>query len=77
LFVGLIIPNLLRSACRADHRLLVPASALAGAVFMLACDICTRLVPSVGIIPLGVVTGLIGAPVFIVILIRQSRIHAS
>ena len=76
LFVGLIVPNVLRAWCRSDHRLLVPAAALAGASFLLACDVLTRLFPSRGVIPLGVVTGLIGAPLFILILLRQQRVLA-
>ncbi len=75
LFVGLIIPNVLRAWCRSDHRVLVPSAAIAGAAFVILCDVCTRIVPSVGIIPLGVITGLIGAPIFIVILIKQSRVY--
>ena len=76
LFVGLIIPNVLRAWCRSDHRILIPAAALAGASFLLACDVITRLFPSQGIIPLGVITGLIGAPLFIIILLRQQRVLA-
>lgn len=72
-FVGLIIPNLLRSVCRSDHRLLMPVSAIAGAAFLIICDMATRMVPSVGILPLGVITGCIGAPVFLWILIRSQR----
>lgn len=77
LFVGLIVPNILRAWCRSDHRLLVPAAALAGASFLLGCDVVTRLFPGRGVIPLGVITGLIGAPLFIIILIRQQRVMRS
>ncbi|NRA37175.1 MAG: iron ABC transporter permease [Planctomycetes bacterium] len=72
-FVGLIIPNLLRSACRSDHRLLIPVAAIAGAAFVIICDIATRSLPSVGVLPLGVITGCVGAPVFLWILIRYQR----
>ena len=49
------------------------ASALAGGIFVAFCDVIARVIPSTGEIPLGVVTGLVGAPVFLVILIRSRR----
>ena len=55
------------------HRRLLPASALGGAVFLVACDNLVRALPTTGELPLGVVTGLIGAPLFIVVLLRSRR----
>lgn len=75
-FVGLVVPHMLRPFAGTKHRRLIPAAALAGGVFLLACDIIARLVPSRSEMPLGVVTGLIGAPLFLLLLIRLRREHA-
>jgi iron complex transport system permease protein len=73
MFVGLLVPHALRPFVGVDHRRLVPAAALGGAVFVLACDLLARSVPARGEIPLGVVTGLLGAPAFLLLLVRNQR----
>jgi iron complex transport system permease protein len=73
IFVGLIVPHALRPFVGVQHRRLVPAAALGGGTFVLACDILARTVPTRSEIPLGVVTGLIGAPVFLWLLARSRR----
>jgi iron complex transport system permease protein len=70
MFVGLIVPHALRRFLGVQHRRLIPAAALGGGAFVLACDIVARMAPTRAEIPLGVVTGLIGAPVFLVLLAR-------
>jgi len=75
-FVGLVVPHMLRPFAGTKHRRLIPAAALAGGVFLVACDVIARLVPSRSEIPLGVVTGLIGAPLFLLLLIRLRRERA-
>ncbi len=75
-FVGLVVPHMLRPFAGTKHQRLIPASALAGGVFLVACDIVARLIPSTSEVPLGVVTGIIGAPLFLVLLIRLRREHA-
>lgn len=70
-FVGLVVPHALRPIVGVEHRLLVPASALAGGAFLVLCDIVSRL--PLREIPLGVVTGLVGAPVFLLLLVRARR----
>lgn len=72
-FVGLVVPHVLRPFSGWSHRKLVPAAALGGGVFLAACDVVTRAIPSHGEIPLGVVTGLVGAPLFLFLLLRQRR----
>jgi len=72
-FVGLIVPHALRPLLGERHRLLVPGAALLGGAFLAACDVLTRVLPSKSEIPLGVITGLIGAPVFMIILLRRHR----
>lgn len=73
-FVGLVIPHAVRLLSGTGHGRLVPVSALGGALFLIAADILSRTLIKGQVIPVGVVTALIGAPVFALILI--SRRHA-
>ncbi|MEN0067802.1 MAG: iron ABC transporter permease [Myxococcota bacterium] len=70
-FVGLVVPHALRPFVGVEHRRLVPAALVGGGLFLVACDVVTRLVPSKGVMPLGVITGLVGAPVFLWMLARS------
>ena len=70
-FVGLVVPHALRALVGADHRLLVPAAALAGAVVLVLADTVARSVLPPAEIPVGVVTALFGAPFFLVLLRRR------
>ncbi|MBA8867811.1 vitamin B12 transport system permease protein [Pantoea agglomerans] len=72
-FVGLVIPHLLRMSGISDHRYLLPASALAGAGVLLAADIVARLALTSAELPIGVVTATLGAPLFIILLVKSSR----
>ena len=72
-FVGLIVPHALRPLLGVSHRKLLPAAALLGGTFVAACDVLTRALPTRSEMPLGVVTGLIGAPLFLVLLLRSRR----
>jgi iron complex transport system permease protein len=72
-FVGLIVPHALRFACGADHRLLIPAAVLAGGAFLMLADTLARTVLAPQQLPVGVVTALIGAPVFLYQLHRLRR----
>ena len=72
-FVGLVTPHLLRIILGPDHRLLTPACILGGATFMVVCDILARILPAQGEIPVGVITALIGAPLFIMLLRKSQR----
>jgi iron complex transport system permease protein len=72
-FVGLIVPHTLRPLVGVRHRRLIPACALLGATFLVACDVIARVFPSRSELPLGVITGIIGAPVFLVLLARSQR----
>lgn len=71
MFVGLIVPHALRPLLGVAHGPLVPASALLGGAFLVLCDVLARLAPSGGELPLGVITGLVGAPLFFVLLARS------
>jgi iron complex transport system permease protein len=76
-FVGLVVPHILRRMIGPDHRALLPASVLGGGVFLLLCDTIARsLMSAVGStaneLPIGAITALIGAPIFI-LLLRRGR----
>lgn len=73
-FVGLVVPHVIRSLGVLSHRALIPASALFGGTFVLLCDLITRALSGTSEVPLGVMTALIGAPVFLLLLLRDRRI---
>jgi iron complex transport system permease protein len=70
-FVGLVIPHAARLVLGTGHARLLPASALGGAVFLIAADILSRTLIKGQVIPVGVVTALVGAPIFALILISR------
>ncbi|MFJ6742242.1 FecCD family ABC transporter permease [Streptomyces sp. NPDC091279] len=72
-FVGLVVPHLLRMAAGPGHRLLVPASAVLGALVLLAADLTARTVAAPAELPLGVLTALLGSPFFFWLLRRTRR----
>ncbi len=76
-FVGLVVPHLLRLTLGADHRTLLPASALLGATLLVAADTLARTVVIPAELPIGVVTAIIGAPFFLWLLLRgKNERHA-
>ncbi|MDP4094924.1 MAG: iron ABC transporter permease [Bacillota bacterium] len=72
-FVGLIVPHIMRLIVGPDHRILLPASALGGAIFLIVCDLISRVVLLPREIGVGIVTSLIGAPYFLFLLIRARK----
>lgn len=70
-FVGLVVPHVLRLITGADHRVLVPLSALGSAVFLLAADTLARLVIAPAEVSVGIITALVGAPFFLTLLARN------
>lgn len=74
-FVGLVIPHAMRFVVGPRHGALVPATALAGGMFLVAADVASRMLIPGQVVPIGVVTALVGAPGFALILIR-SRVRA-
>ncbi|CAD5106940.1 FecCD family ABC transporter permease [Zestomonas carbonaria] len=69
-FIGLVVPHLVRLLAGPDHRVLLPASALAGASLLLFADLAARLVLAPAELPIGIVTALLGAPFFLYLLVR-------
>jgi len=72
-FVGLMIPHMMRLVVGPNHRVLIPATCLSAAVFMVACDILSRTIFPPLEIPIGVITAILGAPTFIFLLKRSQR----
>ena len=70
-FVGLVIPHLFRLLLGPDHRVLLPACILGGGAYMVLCDLLARALPQQGELPAGVITALIGAPLFVYLLKRS------
>ncbi len=71
-FIGIIVPHLVRLLVGADHRIVLPASALFGAAFLIACDALARTVMSPLELPVGVITAIIGGPFFLWLLVRRT-----
>ena len=73
-FVGLVIPHIIRLILGPDNRLIIPISAIGGGAFLIMCDYIAHFVaPYYGVLPIGVVTSLIGAPFFIYLLCRKKK----
>jgi iron complex transport system permease protein len=72
-FVGLVVPHCLRLAFGNDQRMLVPASALGGGLAVMSADLAARTVIAPAQLPVGVVTALIGVPVFLWMLLKRPR----
>ena len=70
-FVGLIVPHLVRLWAGPDHRLLLPASALFGALLLVIADTAARLLLSPAELPIGILTALLGGPFFLLLLVRN------
>lgn len=70
-FIGLVIPHILRLTGGYDHRFLLPASALGGGILLCLADTLSRTLAAPAEIPVGIITALVGAPVFLFLLIRQ------
>ena len=75
-FVGLVVPHAVRLSLGPDHRLLLPASALAGGAFVVIADLLARILLAPVEIPVGIITAIIGAPFFIYLLRHTRREYA-
>ncbi len=72
-FVGIVVPHLLRLAQGPNHRRLLPQAALLGAMLLVLADLLSRLIVAPAELPIGIITALLGAPVFLWILLRQAN----
>ncbi|MDG4833955.1 iron ABC transporter permease [Solwaraspora sp. WMMD1047] len=73
-FVGLVVPHAVRLVLGAGHRRVLPAAALSGALFLVVADLLARTVLAPREMPIGVVTGVVGAPVLAFLLVRRRRV---
>jgi len=72
-FVGLVVPHLIRLMVGPDYRILIPLSAIGGGIYMIMADTIARLALSPKELPLGVVTALLGAPIFAYLLTKKNH----
>src|SRR5262245_46841000 len=70
-FIGIVVPHLVRLMVGVDHRIVLPASALFGSAFLVACDVGARTLLAPLEIPVGVITALLGGPFFLWLLVRR------
>lgn len=72
-FVGLVIPHILRLIVGPDHRLLLPAAAFGGAIFLVWCDLLARTLVPTEELRLGIMTAFVGGPFFLHLLLREEK----
>ncbi len=72
-FVGLVVPHMMRLILGPNHRLLLPGATLGGAIFLVWCDLFARMVIPSEELQLGVITAVVGAPLFLHLLLRQDK----
>jgi len=73
-FVGLMVPHIMRMVVGPNHKILIPLTCIAAAIFMVVCDFLSRIIFPPLEIPIGVITACLGAPVFIILLKRKEGI---
>jgi len=71
-FIGIVVPHLVRLLVGSDHRVVLPASALFGAAFLVACDVVARSLLAPMELPVGIITAMIGGPFFLWLLVRRT-----
>ena len=72
-FVGLVIPHLVRLLTGANHRYVLPFSLLIGGSYLVLADLIARTIIAPGELPIGVVTALVGSPIFAILLVKQRQ----
>ena len=75
-FVGLVTPHMVRMITGPNHKRLLSASLFGGATFLMLCDLAARMIANPLQLPIGVVTSLIGAVLFVVIFYRSRRVSS-
>lgn len=73
-FVGLVIPHLIRLVAGADHRLVIPGSALLGAILLTGADLVARTIVAPAELPIGIITALLGTPLFLYMLVKNRTV---
>ena len=72
-FVGLIVPHIMRLIVGPDHKILLPASSIGGAIFLVICDLISRVVAIPYELGVGIITSLLGAPYFLYLLLKSKK----
>jgi len=72
-FVGLIVPHIMRLIVGPNHKILLPTSAIGGAIFLVVCDLISRVVVIPFELGVGIITALLGAPYFLYLLLRSKK----
>jgi iron complex transport system permease protein len=72
-FIGLIVPHIVRQFTGPDYRILIPGSALSGAVLLTVADLLCRTIVAPAELPVGIITAVIGAPFFLWLIIKEKR----
>ena len=72
-FIGLVVPHLIRIVAGSDHRIVLPASALAGGILLVLADTLSRTVLAPRQLPVGALTASIGVPLFLILMSRSRR----
>ncbi len=75
-FVGIIVPHVLRLIIGPDHRFLLPASALLGAILLIVADMVARTIAAPAELPIGIIMSAIGGPFFLWLLLKNKRVLA-
>ena len=70
-FVGLIVPHIIRLIFGADHRTLFPLTFFSGGVFLVLCDTAARIIIAPAELPVGIVTSLLGVPIFLYLIGKE------
>lgn len=73
-FVGLVVPHLIRLLAGADHRIVIPGSALLGAILLTGADLLARTLVAPAELPIGIITALLGAPLFLYMLVKNRAV---
>jgi iron complex transport system permease protein len=74
-FVGLVVPHIIRLVAGPDHRFLLPASVLTGAILLTGADTLSRTIIAPSELPVGIITALLGAPFFLYLLRRRKKMR--
>jgi iron complex transport system permease protein len=72
-FVGLVVPHIVRRIIGSDERYLIPASSLFGGLFLLIADTVARTIISPVVLPVGIITSFLGAPLFLYLLLKKEK----
>ena len=72
-FVGLVTPHIIRLIFGSKHKYVIPGSAILGAIILVLSDLISRIIIAPAVLPIGVITSLIGAPFFVWLIISQKR----